>query len=94
MQLKIEIPDELAMALTGSRPDAARAVLEAVGLEAYRERRISGYQLRKVLGLESRFDLDAFLKAHQVESYTVADFDQDLAGIRRSRTTEATNPGT
>ena len=82
MQITVEIPDELKAALAAPGQDLSRAALEAVGLEAYRQRRISGYQLRTLLGMPTRFELDAFLKEHQVEKYTVEDFDHDLATIR------------
>ena len=93
MQLKIEIPDEVAMALASGGQDPERAVLEAILLEAYRERRIGGYQLRTMLGFGTRFELDEFLKAHQVDKYTATDFDDDLAAIRRTRASNPSNPG-
>ena len=45
---------------------------------------MSGYQLRTLLGISSRFELDALLKQHKVEKYTIADFEHDLATIRES----------
>ena len=85
MQLSLEIPDELAAALAAPGQDLSRAALEALGLEAYRERRISAYQLRMLLGIGSRWELDAFLKERQVESYTAEDFDHDWNTIQESR---------
>ncbi len=82
MHISLDIPDELASSLAPGQ-DPARAALEALGLEAYRQRRLSAYQLRTLLGIPSRWDLDAFLKERQVESYTAEDFDHDLATIRR-----------
>ncbi len=81
MQITLEIPDELAAILGGSGQDLSRAALEAIGLEAYRQRRISGYQLRTLLGIPSRFELDAFLKEHEVYDYTVEDLEKDLANL-------------
>jgi hypothetical protein len=43
---------------------------------------MTGYQLRALLGISSRYELDAFLKEHKVEKYTVEDFEHDLATIR------------
>ncbi|MGC2661281.1 MAG: UPF0175 family protein [Bryobacteraceae bacterium] len=83
--MSLDIPDELAASLTTPGQDLARAALEAWGLEAYRQRRLSGYQLRILLGIPSRWDLDGFLKEHQVETYTVEELQQDLATIRESR---------
>jgi len=82
MQITFDIPDDLAELLAGSGQDLSRAALEAIGIEAYRQRRLSGYQLRRLLSIESRFALDAFLKDHQVEKYTAEDFEHDLATIR------------
>ena len=85
MQITLEIPDELKAALAVPGQDLPRAALEAIGLEAYRQRRISGYQLRLLLGIPSRYELDGFLKEHQVYDYTIEDFEKDLATIRTSR---------
>jgi hypothetical protein len=81
MQVTLEIPDELAAVLAPAGQDPARAALEAIGLEAYRQRRMSAYQLRILLGIHSRYELDGFLKQHQVEKYTAQDFEHDLATI-------------
>ncbi|MGH9431217.1 MAG: UPF0175 family protein [Terriglobia bacterium] len=87
MQVTLEIPDELAATLAAHGQDPARAVLEAIGIEAYRERRITGYQLRTLLGIPSRYEFDCFLKQHQVEKYTAEDFEHDLATIRQAEQT-------
>ena len=81
MQLTITVPDDLAAALTSADSDPARAVREAMALEAYRERRITAYQLRTVLGIPSRFELDGFLKEHRIETYTAEGFEHDLADL-------------
>lgn len=85
MRVAFDIPDELAQTLIPEGQDLARTALEAWGLEAYRQRRLSGYQLRTLLGIPSRWDLDGFLKEHRVEKYTVEDFAEDLAIIREFR---------
>jgi hypothetical protein len=82
MQVTVTVPDELvaaALALAGRDP--GRATVEAMALEAYRERRITAYQLRTMPGISSRFELDAFLKQHRVETYTPEDFEHDLANL-------------
>jgi predicted HTH domain antitoxin len=85
MRVTLEIPDELAAVLGDEGQDLSRAALEAIGLEAYRQGRLSGYQLRTLLGIPSRFELEAFLKERQVYDYTVEDFEKDLANVRSSR---------
>jgi len=90
--MTIEIPDELAATLASPGQDPARAALEALGLEAYRQRRLSEFQLRTLLGLASRWELDAFLKQHQVEKYTAEDFEHDWAAVLKRRGEQATEP--
>ncbi len=83
MQLSITLPDDLVAALLPPGQEPTRAALEAIGLEAYRQRRITGYQLRLFLGISSRFELEDFLKQHEVYDYTIEDFEQDLTTIRK-----------
>ena len=82
MQITVTLPDDLVAPLLPPGQQPARAALEALGLEAYRQRRITGYQLRTLLGIPSRYELDGFLKQHEVYDYTIEDFDHDLATIR------------
>ena len=81
MQITVDIPEELVAVLAGSGQDLPRAVMEAIGLEAYRHGRLSGYQLRLLLGIPSRYELEGFLKEHEVYDYTVEDLEKDLANL-------------
>jgi hypothetical protein len=81
MQITLEIPDDLAPPLLPPGRSPARVALEAIALEAYRERRLTGSQLRSLLDIPSRYELDGFLKAHRIEKYTGEDFEQDLASL-------------
>jgi hypothetical protein len=83
VQITVTIPDDLAAPLLPDGQEPARAALEALALEAYRQRRITGHQLRTLLGIPSRYELDGFLKQHEVYDYTVEDLDQDLATIQK-----------
>jgi hypothetical protein len=82
MEITVTVPDDLSAPLLPPGEEPARAALEAIGLEAYRRRRITGYQLRILLGIPTRYELDGFLKRHEVYDYTPEDFDRDLAAIR------------
>ena len=54
---------------------AARQALEDMAVEAYRAHRLTAAQLGKVLGIESRYDLDGFLKERGVWlEFTIEDF--------------------
>jgi predicted HTH domain antitoxin len=64
--------------------DLSRAALEALAIDAYRTRRISGYQLCQLLGIPSRYELDGFLKHYGVPlEYTTEDFEREGATSAR-----------
>lgn len=82
MNLTVEIPDEIAGSL-GASDDLPRRVLEGFALEEYKAQRISRAQLRRLLGLETRYELDGFLKAHQVDAnVTIDDVHRDLQDLK------------
>ena len=84
MEIIISVPDEFAAPRIRAGQEPSRAALEALALEAYGERQITGYQLRTLLGIPSRFEPDALLKEHKIEKYTFEDFEHDLATIAES----------
>jgi hypothetical protein len=81
----IALPDELSAALASPGQDLSRSsAFEALALTAYRERKITGAQLRQLLGYETRMEVDAFLKRHSVElEYTQEDLERDRETHRR-----------
>ena len=84
MQLILDLPDELSSALAASGSDLPRAALEAIALEAYRERKLTTAQLRRLLGFQSRYELDGFLKQHEVWlDYSWQDLEHDRDTHRR-----------
>jgi hypothetical protein len=82
VEITVTLPDDLAAPMLPHGQEPSRVALEALGLEAYRQRRITGYQLRTLLGIPSRYELDGFLKQHEIYDYTIEDFNHDLATIR------------
>jgi hypothetical protein len=84
MQVTVNIPDDLASQLIPAGQDPARAVLEDALVQAYRENRISGHQLMTALGIETRYELDGFLKARQVWiEYSLEELERDRATMER-----------
>ncbi len=79
MQVTVEIPDDVAQWLAHDGQDPARATLEAVAIEGYRSGALSAYQTRRLLGFETRYELDGFLKSHSVweNAYGLEDLHQD-----------------
>jgi hypothetical protein len=66
MQITVELPEDIAVGLESKWKDLPRAALESLALEAYRSRALTAAQLRRLLGFETRMQLDAFLKEHEV----------------------------
>ena len=85
MDIIVTVPDDLAAPLLPPGQDPARAALQALALQAFRERRLTGFQLRTLLGISSRYKLDGFLKEHGIEKYTVEDFEHDLGTLSKTR---------
>jgi hypothetical protein len=84
MELTVQIPDELASRMSESGVDLSRRALEALALEEFKSGRITKPELRRLLGFGTRYQLDGFLKAHDVyEDYTLQDLEQELEGLRR-----------
>ena len=80
MSIAVEIPDNLAEALAAVGKDPARAVLEAVVLEAYRKDWLSEYEIQELLGFETGMEAHGFLKENNVHlHFTVADLEHDIA---------------
>ena len=80
MDVMVRIPDELAKRLG---PDIEHRVLEALALEEFKQGRLSKPDLRQLLGFETRYELDGFLKAHGVyERYTLADFERERQALK------------
>jgi hypothetical protein len=89
MQITIELPEDIAVGLESKWKDLPRAALESLALEAYRSRALTAAQLRRLLGFQTRMEVDAFLKEHQIFDYSAADFEQDRETLRGIRMTEA-----
>ena len=66
MQVQLEIPDDLARQLSADPIGVTHAALEAVALESVRSEKFSVSLARRLLGIESRYEMDGFLKAHGV----------------------------
>jgi hypothetical protein len=82
MHLNVEIPDDLAQRLGASGDDLSRRALESFALEEYKAGRLTKAELRRLLGFETRYELDGFLKAHQVwDDVSIEDLRQDLRDL-------------
>ena len=89
MQITIELPENIAQGLESRWKDLPRAALESLALEAFRSRALTAAQLRRLLAFETRTQIDAFLKEHEIFDYSADDFEQDRETLRELRMREA-----
>lgn len=87
MTITVELPDDVAQALfPAGTDDPSRTAVEAIALEGYRSRQLTAAQVRRMLGFETRMEVDAFLKEHGVEAdYSAADLQRDQTTLHRLR---------
>jgi hypothetical protein len=73
MQITVDLPKDIAQ-----RTDPAREALEALAIEGYRSGALTSFGTRRLLGFETRYELDGFLKAHNVweHVYNIEDFER------------------
>jgi hypothetical protein len=80
----VQIPDDLARRLSKVGDDLSRRALEAFALEEYKSGRLTEAELQRLLGFGTRYQLDGFLKAHDVWiDYTLDDAKLEREGLDR-----------
>ncbi|MCF7676357.1 MAG: UPF0175 family protein [Akkermansiaceae bacterium] len=83
MKMVLEIPDEISAELARGLDNPARAALEALAATAYGRGVLSLEQVRRLLGLDSRWDAQEVLSAHGAwPGMTVNDLEADLETLR------------
>jgi predicted HTH domain antitoxin len=83
MKVTFDVPDDISAVLEDRWPDLPRQALETLAVEAYRTGTLTEGQVRRLLQLETRFEVHALLKAHGVPlRYSEADFEDDLTAHR------------
>lgn len=80
MDVTVHIPDDLAERFGGN---LSRRALEMLALDEFKNGHLTAAELRRLLGFRTRYQLDGFLKEHNVlAEYTVDDFRQELRDLR------------
>ncbi|MGH9852134.1 MAG: UPF0175 family protein [Blastocatellia bacterium] len=70
MEIQLTIPDEIAAELqNGSNTSLSRRLLELVAIKLYEADLVTSRQVQEMLGFESREELFAFFKAHDVRDH-------------------------
>jgi hypothetical protein len=87
MDVHLEIPEEFARQLASDSTGLARLALEALAAEGVRSGKLTTFQARRLLGIQSRYEMDGFLKAHGVYlDLTLEDVQKDSdAALSSSR---------
>lgn len=89
MQVILDVPEDLAPLLGESSGGLTKAALEALALEGLRSGKISVAQARRLLGIGSRYEMDGFLKAHQIFlPLSVEEVERDAETSRAFRSSE------
>jgi hypothetical protein len=83
MKVTIQLPEDISAALEAQWDNVPRRSLEAIAIEGYRTGGLTEAQVRRLLELDTRFQVHALLKEHHVPlRYTEADVEDDLAAHR------------
>jgi predicted HTH domain antitoxin len=78
MQIQIALPDNVAHSLEAKWGNLERKLLEILVIQAYVESSISVGKVRELLGMSTRLEVDAFLKAKDVDlQYDETDLESD-----------------
>jgi Uncharacterised protein family (UPF0175) len=84
MNITVRIPDELAARLAAEGGDLERRALEGFAVVEYQAGRLTAFELRQLLDIPTRYDLDGFLKARGVfEDYTLEDLERERQTLER-----------
>src|SRR5260370_37619690 len=83
MELTVHIPDDIAQRLLdGVNDDLAHRALESLLAEEYRLGHLNKPDLRRLLGFETSYEIDCFLKADNVYyDYTLEDFELEREAL-------------
>ncbi len=84
MEVTVQIPDDLAATMRLGGNDLSRRALEALAVGEFRSGHISKPELRRLLNLDTRYQVDSLLRTHGLfEDYTLEDLEHELEGLTR-----------
>ena len=83
MGVSFTIPDDIASRMTCGESGLSGQALEALAAEEYKQGKIHKPDLRRLFGFETSYEIDGFLKAHNVfDEYTLEDFSRERAALK------------
>jgi hypothetical protein len=82
MEVRMTIPDDIAVQLQVNGGNVAQRLLEMAVLEGYKSGELTSHQVGEMLGFDTRMEVDGFLKAHGIPlEYTRGDLERDRAAL-------------
>jgi len=88
MQITLDLPDELVQHFNPNQLPCE--ILEALAVQAYQTEKITRAEVGRILGLPSRWAVDAFLKQHHADlHYDAADLERDRITLQQLRAKSA-----
>lgn len=83
MGLKIQLPEDIERCLEERWGDLSRHTVESLAAEGYRSGILSRAQVRRMLGFETRAEVDAFMTRAGIPfDYGIYDFEHDAETSR------------
>jgi predicted HTH domain antitoxin len=84
MEVLLQVPDDIVERLQIRPEELSRHALESLAADFYRAGRLSHAEVQRMLGFETRWQTDAFLKQKEAYlHYSVEDFEKDIETLRR-----------
>ncbi len=84
MEVLLTVPDDIVERLQVRSEDLSRHALESLAAESYRAGLLSSAEVQRMLGFETRWRTDEFLKQRGAYlHYTEEDLDKDIETFRR-----------
>jgi hypothetical protein len=84
MNVTIDLPENIAQSLSAKWKNLPRVALESLALEAYRAEILTTAELQQLLGYDTSYALDGFLKEHGVYlHYSAEELEREAENSRR-----------
>ncbi len=84
MSITINLPDSIVHHISADADDIRDKLLESFAVEGYRSGSLTSYEVGKLLGLETRMQVDEFLKRHELFlEYSEEELEEQRQAIRQ-----------
>ena len=84
MRITLDLSEDVAQDLESKWKDLPRAALESLAVEGHRSGALTAYQVRRMLGFQTRMEVDGFLKERGIYlEYGEGDLERDVENSRQ-----------